>query len=49
MEISQFNIRVYGLLLDDNRILVTDEYRLGIFMTKFPGVDCVSERGLPTV
>ena len=37
MEINQFNIRVYGLLTDEGRILVTDEFRLGIFMTKFPG------------
>jgi 8-oxo-dGTP diphosphatase len=34
---TQFNIRVYGLLVDDGRILVTDEYRLKTFMTKFPG------------
>jgi len=37
MKIDGFNIRVYGLLIDNARILVTDEYRLGIFMTKFPG------------
>ncbi len=37
MAINQFNIRVYGLLIDDGRVLVTDELRLGIFMTKFPG------------
>jgi len=37
MEINRFNIRVYGLLLDDGKILVTDEYRLGTYMTKFPG------------
>ncbi|MEI6456990.1 MAG: NUDIX domain-containing protein [bacterium] len=37
MDITHFNIRVYGLLIDEGRILVTDEYRLGIFMTKFPG------------
>lgn len=34
---SRFNIRVYGLFLADGRVLVTDEFRLGIFMTKFPG------------
>jgi 8-oxo-dGTP diphosphatase len=34
---TQFNIRVYGLLVDDGRILVTDEFRLNTFMTKFPG------------
>ena len=50
MDRTNFNIRVYGLLIDQGRILVTDEYRLGIFMTKFPGgaleygegtIDCV--------
>ena len=35
--IDKFNIRVYGLLIDDGKILITDEFRLGIFMTKFPG------------
>jgi len=28
---------VYGFLIDDKAILVTDEFRLGIYMTKFPG------------
>ena len=37
MEIDRFNIRVYGLLTDDGKVLVTDEFRLGILMTKFPG------------
>ncbi len=37
MPVNQFNIRVYGLLIDSGRVLVTDEFRLGIFMTKFPG------------
>ena len=32
-----FNIRVYGLFTADGKILVTDEFRLGMFMTKFPG------------
>lgn len=33
-----FNIRVYGLLFGpDSRILITDEFRLNMFMTKFPG------------
>lgn len=46
-----FNIRVYGLLINEqNRILVTDEYRYGRMITKFPGgglkhgeglIDCV--------
>lgn len=37
MEINHFNIRVYGFLIDDGKVLVTDEFRLGIYMTKFPG------------
>ena len=33
-----FNIRVYGLLINDkNEVLVTDEFRFGKEMTKFPG------------
>jgi 8-oxo-dGTP pyrophosphatase MutT (NUDIX family) len=35
--INQFNIRVYGFLIEEGHVLVTDEFRLGIFMTKFPG------------
>jgi 8-oxo-dGTP pyrophosphatase MutT (NUDIX family) len=34
---KHFNIRIYGLFTADGRILVTDEFRLGIYMTKFPG------------
>ena len=35
---KKFNIRVYGLLINDrNEILVSDEFRMGVFMTKFPG------------
>jgi 8-oxo-dGTP diphosphatase len=37
MTINQFNIRVYGIMIDDGKVLVSDEFRLGIFMTKFPG------------
>ena len=37
MQQNKFNIRVYGLFIDEGNILVTDEFRLGIFMTKFPG------------
>jgi 8-oxo-dGTP diphosphatase len=37
MTVNQFNIRVYGLLIDNGYILVTDEFRMGIHMTKFPG------------
>jgi 8-oxo-dGTP diphosphatase len=34
---NRFNIRVYGFLFDEDNVLVTDEFRLGIYMTKFPG------------
>jgi 8-oxo-dGTP diphosphatase len=37
MSEKHFNIRIYGLFTSDGNILVTDEFRLGIFMTKFPG------------
>lgn len=32
-----FNIRVYGILIHNSKVLVTDEFRLGVRMTKFPG------------
>ena len=35
---SEFNIRVYGLVINEkNELLLTDEYRLNMRMTKFPG------------
>ena len=35
---NRFNIRVYGLWISEEReILLTDEYRSGHYMTKFPG------------
>lgn len=35
---KRFNIRVYGLLIrDEKEILITDECRYGQFFTKFPG------------
>jgi 8-oxo-dGTP diphosphatase len=35
---SVFNIRVYGLLINKiGEVLVADEFRLGMPMTKFPG------------
>lgn len=36
-EISRFNIRVYGLFIHEEAILVSDEFRMGQFLTKFPG------------
>jgi len=36
--ISSFTIRVYGILMDDNkRILLSDEFIRGNYFTKFPG------------
>lgn len=53
---SQFTIRVYALILNDqNEVLVTDEFQLGMKMTKFPGggmnfgegtVDCLKREML---
>jgi 8-oxo-dGTP diphosphatase len=37
MEITKFNVRVYGIVLHNGAVLVTDEFRLGHRMTKFPG------------
>jgi 8-oxo-dGTP pyrophosphatase MutT (NUDIX family) len=32
-----FNVRVYGILIKDNRVLVADEFFHDTFLTKFPG------------
>jgi len=38
MTITKFNIRVYGIWIDDNeQILLSDEYFRDTYMTKFPG------------
>lgn len=38
MNLDKFNIRVYGLVINsNNEVLVSDEYRMGMYMTKFPG------------
>lgn len=37
MKLNNFNVRVYGLLIENERVLITDEIRLGTKMTKFPG------------
>lgn len=34
---EKFNIRVYGLLVQNDKVLITDEIRHGKKMTKFPG------------
>ncbi|MCX6181693.1 MAG: NUDIX domain-containing protein [Bacteroidetes bacterium] len=37
MNPSSWNLRVYGLLIKDGKVLITDEVRGGMRMTKFPG------------
>ncbi|MFN4122218.1 MAG: NUDIX domain-containing protein [Flavobacteriales bacterium] len=38
MMVTHFNIRVYGLLMNDqDQVLVSDEFCSGQYMTKFPG------------
>ncbi|UKN02181.1 NUDIX domain-containing protein [Paracrocinitomix mangrovi] len=37
MSVTNYNIRVYGLLKHNGKILVTRENRMGIDMLKFPG------------
>lgn len=46
----RFNVRVYGLLIEEGRVLVSDEFIKGNRITKFPGgglefgegtIDCV--------
>jgi 8-oxo-dGTP diphosphatase len=38
MAITKFTIRVYGILMDENkRILLSDEFIRGDYFTKFPG------------
>jgi len=34
---EKFNLRVYGVLVEERRLLVTDEFRKGMRMTKLPG------------
>ncbi len=35
---SPFNLRIYGLLINPrNEILLSDEYRMNMYMCKFPG------------
>ena len=55
-DINQFNIRVYGLIINEKQeILLADEERFGMQMTKFPGgglqfgegtVDCLKREAL---
>ena len=55
-EIKQFNIRVYGLIVNDRKeILLADEYQMDMKMTKFPGgglqfgegtIDCLKREAM---
>ncbi len=44
--IVSYNLRVYGLLIVDDHVLVTDEHRGGMIMTKFPGGGLEKGEGL---
>jgi 8-oxo-dGTP diphosphatase len=56
MTINKFNIRVYGIILNDkNEVLLADEYVLDTRMTKFPGggmhfgegpIDCLKREAI---
>lgn len=46
MQVSNFNLRVYGLLIHEGKILVTHEHRAGFDMTKFPGGGLEKGEGL---
>lgn len=56
IEITAFNIRVYGLFINKkNEILLADEERYGLLMTKFPGgglqfgeglIDCMKREAM---
>ncbi|MFN0203718.1 MAG: NUDIX domain-containing protein [Bacteroidia bacterium] len=37
MSVNRFNLRVYGICLEDKQLLITDEIRGGNPMTKLPG------------
>ena len=37
VEAEKFNIRVYGIVVEQGKVLLSDEFRLGQYMTKFPG------------
>jgi 8-oxo-dGTP diphosphatase len=47
---KRFNVRVYGILIQDGKLLISDEYIKGNHITKFPGgglefgegtIDCI--------
>lgn len=56
IEINKFNIRVYGLVINDKKqVLLSDEFQVGMKMTKFPGgglnfgegtIDCIKREAI---
>src|SRR5688572_17198882 len=55
VDMKRFNVRVYGILIKNAAVLVTDEYRMGMEITKFPGgglefgegtIDCIKRECL---
>lgn len=46
MQITNFNLRVYGLLIHEGKVLITHEHRAGFDMTKFPGGGLEKGEGL---
>lgn len=46
MSIQNFNLRIYGLMLHQGKVLITHEHRAGIIMTKFPGGGLEKGEGL---
>lgn len=57
MELKHFNIRVYGIILNDvaDAVLISDEFMIGMRMTKFPGggmnlgegtIDCLKREAI---
>ena len=45
MDIAGFNIRIYGVYINKGQLLLTDEFRLGMPMTKFPGGGLIPGEG----
>jgi len=46
MKVSGFTIRVYGLFIHREMVLLSREFRLGIFMTKFLGGGLIPGEGI---
>lgn len=55
MNKNKFIIRVYAIIIENNNILISDEYQLNMKMTKFPGgglefgegpIDCIKRECL---